>query len=148
MTIAVTTTIAAPSAIVWDILIDVERWPEWTPTMKSVKRREETPFAIGSTARISQPRLPMATWTVTEFDAGRSFTWEAPLLGGRMIGGHTVESDGAGGTKLTLTLDNRGALAGVLGWLTARTARSYATKEAAGLKARAEAAAAARTPAG
>lgn len=137
MTIEVTTTIDATPGEVWAILMDVERWPEWTPTMKSVRRLQDGPLGLGATARISQPRLPAATWKVTSFEPLHQFAWEAALFGGQMVGGHRVEPEGSG-TKLTLTLDRRGGLLGVIGWMFDGTARGYATQEAAGLKARAE----------
>lgn len=138
MAIEVSTTIEAAAADVWAILVDVERWPEWTPTMTTVKRLEETPFGPGSSARIKQPRLPVATWTVTSFEAEREFTWEAPAFGGRMTGSHLLTAEGTNTTTVTLTAGHRGRLIGLLSVAFERTARSYVAKEAAGLKARAE----------
>ena len=52
---------------------DVERWPQWTESVTSVQRLEPGPLAMGSRARIKQPRLLRATWQVTAIEAGRSF---------------------------------------------------------------------------
>ena len=54
-------TIPAPQDVAWAVTVDVERWPEWTPTMQSVERLERGPFGVGSTAKIKQPQLPPAT---------------------------------------------------------------------------------------
>ena len=69
--------IDAPAQSLWEVLFDVARWPEWTPTIDSVELLDDGPLQVGSRARIRQPRLPRATWQVTEVVEGRSFTWEA-----------------------------------------------------------------------
>jgi len=56
-----TVTVDAPVAEVGRILHDVERWPSWTPTMSRVTRLGSGPFAVGSRARVKQPRLLPAT---------------------------------------------------------------------------------------
>ena len=56
--------IAAPAEVVWGVTIDVERWPEWTPTMEKVERLDGGPFQIGSQARIKQPQFNETVWTV------------------------------------------------------------------------------------
>ena len=49
---------------VWNVLTDVGRWPEWTPTVTRVERLDLGPFQVGSTVMIRQPRLPPTVWRV------------------------------------------------------------------------------------
>ena len=62
---------------VWEVMTDVERWPEWSETVTSVTRLDEGPLIAGSRARVEQPKLPPAEYVVTELLRGRSFTWVA-----------------------------------------------------------------------
>lgn len=102
----------APAEAVWEVLFDVARWPEWTPTIDSVDRLEEGPFQVGSRAKVRQPRLPQATWEVTEVVDGRSFTWEASGPGMRTIARHGVAPDTAGCT-VTLSIEQTGPMGAV-----------------------------------
>jgi hypothetical protein len=56
------TEINASAELVWATIRDVERWPEWTPTVASVRLRTPPPLAVGSRAVIRQPKLPPAVW--------------------------------------------------------------------------------------
>ena len=96
------------------------------------------PLRVGSRARIRQPRLPVAEWTVTEIDPGRSFTWVARGPGVRTTGTHVVEPHGDG-ARATAILVQGGPLGPVVGFLTRGLTKRYLAMEAAGLKARAEA---------
>jgi len=129
--------IAAPAATVWAIYSDVERWPDWTASVTSVELLDAGPLRVGSRARVRQPRLPVAEWTVTEIDEGRSFTWVARGPGVRTTGTHIVVPHGDG-ARATAILDQGGPLGPVVGFLTRGLTRRYLAMEVAGLKARAE----------
>jgi uncharacterized protein YndB with AHSA1/START domain len=128
---------ATPEAV-WAVLADVERWPEWTVSMTLVRRLEDGPFGVGSTARVRQPRLPQAVYTVTEYEPGQSFTWAARSPGVTTTGGHHVVLREDGHATVRFTLDQTGVLAPLVGLFAARLARRYVTLECAGLKRRCE----------
>ena len=44
--------IDAPTQPVWEVLFDVARWPEWTPTIDSVERLDDGSFGVGSRANV------------------------------------------------------------------------------------------------
>jgi uncharacterized protein YndB with AHSA1/START domain len=102
--------INAPVEVVWSVTSDIERWPEWTPTITSVKRLDTDPLKPGSIARVSQPMQPASEWVVTEIIPGRVFSWETRRSGLHMIATHELSSEGSS-TKNVLHLDARGALA-------------------------------------
>ena len=121
---------------VWAVMADVERWPEWTESMTSVKLLDGA-FGLGKSARVKQPRLPGSVWLVTAFEPGRGFAWETHSLGTHTIGGHRVEPRDSG-ARATLTIRMTGGLTPLLAPLTSRFVRRYMEMEAAGLKKRSE----------
>ncbi len=137
MRFSVSIDIHATPAAVWAVLEDVERWPEWTPTMTSVKRLDEGRLAVGSRARIRQPRLPPAVWTVTALDAGRGFTWVGRGPGIVTTADHWIEPVGDG-CRVMLAVAFTGPLGAMLGWITRSLTARYIRREAQGLKERAE----------
>lgn len=129
--------ITASPDVVWAITEDVERWPEWNPTVTSVVRVDSGPFQLGSRARIKQPLQPEAEWIVTEYEAGRRFSWETRRTGLHMVGTHDVSRQG-GGARSVLSVDAAGFLS-ILLWPVLRLAmlRSLAD-ENRGLRSRSE----------
>jgi hypothetical protein len=114
---------------------DVERWSEWTPTVKRIRRLDHGPLAVGSRARIEQPKLPAAVWEVTELQEGRSFTWVTRSPGVRVIAKHGVEPVGRS-TRATLAVGFSGPLGGLIARLTRGLNNRYLALEAQGLQQR------------
>jgi carbon monoxide dehydrogenase subunit G len=137
--------IAAPPAVVWPIMADVERWPEWTATVTSARPVGGGALAVGQRVWVRQPKLPPAQWRVTEIAPGRGFTWVSGAPGARVFARHTIAPAGSG-SRVTLTIDYRGPIGALFGWLLRKINRSYLAIEAAGLKARSEALARAGGP--
>jgi uncharacterized protein YndB with AHSA1/START domain len=136
-TFSTTIDIAASSDRVWQVMSDTDRWHEWTPSVTSVKRLGDRPFAAGMRALIRQPKFPPALWKVTEIERGRSFTWVSTAPGLRVTGHHAVQPT-ATGSRATLSLRLEGLFGGVFGSLTGGITERYIRLEAVGLKARSE----------
>jgi hypothetical protein len=113
----------------------VGRWPEWLDTVSSVRRLDDGPLRVGSQAKLRQPKLPPALWTVTELSDGRSFTWEAKGPGLRTIGRHEVVPEGAG-ARVTLGIEQTGPLAWLANLLWGRLTKEYVDREGRCLAAR------------
>ena len=129
--------VIATPAHVWEILTNVERWAEWTPSVRRIERLDAAPLRVGSGVRIEQPKLRPATWTVTEWQPEVAFTWVSRSPGLVAVAKHTIEH-AAEGSRVTLTVQFDGLIAPVVGLLTGSLTSKYLGLEAAGLKARCE----------
>jgi uncharacterized protein YndB with AHSA1/START domain len=143
MRYATTVEIGAPPERVWAVLEDVEHWPDWTASIRTVEPLAAGGLAVGSGFRVGQPRMPALVWRVTALEPGRAFTWVARSPGIATTAVHEIEPADDGRSKVTLRVEQSGPLAGLLGWLTAGQTRRYVQMEADGLRRRAEAGAAA-----
>ena len=130
--------IDAGTADVWSIYSDVERWPEWTPSVRKSEYVDGRNLVVGARVRIEQPKLPKAEWEVTSVDPGRSWTWVATGPGVRTTATHTLEPVDAGTTRVHQTIQQEGPLGAVIGRVYAKLTRDYLRMEAAGLKQRCE----------
>jgi uncharacterized membrane protein len=133
-----TVSIDAAPAKVWAIMADIDRWSTWTKSVQTAVRGEPGPLQVGSTATVKQPKLAKSHWVVTEVEQERNFTWVSKAPGVTSVGSHRVDPTPAGGCVVTLTLDQGGPLAAIVGFVGGRLIRRYVGFEAAGLKARAE----------
>ncbi len=129
--------IAAPPDRVFDVMQDVERWHEWTPSISGIRRIGGGPFGVGARALVRQPKFPPALWTVTDLQPGRSFAWVSRAPGLRVTGVHTAEPS-AHGTRATVGIDIEGLFAGPWARLTRAITERYLAFEVQGLKARCE----------
>jgi uncharacterized membrane protein len=140
MDIQATIEISAPPERIWAVMSDVERWPEWTPTVTSVEMLDGGPLRVGARARITQPRLPAAVWTVTALDPGRGFTWQSVVPGLTSVGDHRIDVRGTSTiSRVTLTLTWHGWMTPIIRLLFGRLSRRYVHMEAESLKRRSEA---------
>jgi uncharacterized membrane protein len=124
----------APPSQVWFVSTDVERMSDWSTSMTKVELEQEGPLAVGSTARVTQPKLSTATWTVTDVVPGESWTWETRASGARTIATHAVRSRDGGGSTVTLSVRMEGATAAAVWLMAGKLVRNYVTAEAHGLK--------------
>lgn len=139
MLVTETVQVAAPPERVWAVLADVQDWPSWTPTTRSVRLLDGPTLTEGSRVRIEQPRLPPAEWVVSEYVPGRSFRWTARGPGVVTVADHeVVPADDPARSTVTLRLEQTGPLSGVLGLVAGRLTRRYVATEARSLKARCE----------
>ena len=130
--------IEAPADVVWAVLSDVERWPEWTASVETVELQNAGPLAATSVARLKQPGYRAAMWRVTAFDAPRRFVWESPIMpGARAIAGHEVTPDGDA-TNVLLTIDTTGPTSFLADRAVRSASKRFMPMEAAGLKKRSE----------
>ena len=138
MKIQVSIKVDRPPEMVWPVLVDVERWSDWTPSIIEVRRMDRSPLDVGSIVRIRQPRLKTMDWRVTEFQKGRYFVWETRSPGVLTVASHAIrEQDG--GSIVDLTIDMTGWLSSLAGFLFGKLTRRYMELEARGLKRRSEA---------
>ena len=129
---------AASPERVWEVLVDVERWPEWTDSVTSVRPLDAGPLAVGSRVEVSQPRIPTGTYTVTALEPGSAFSWEQRQPGSTVTAHHVCARLPDGGTRVELRVVMTGVVGRVVGRLYRRLTERYLAMEAAGLKLRAE----------
>jgi uncharacterized protein YndB with AHSA1/START domain len=129
--------IAASPARVWEVMSDAARWPEWTASVTDVRLLDAGPLRVGSRARIVQPKLPPAEFTVTELVPGTRFTWATGSWFARAVARHEVVPSPAG-ARATLSVEFGGLVGGLAGRAYRRLTLEYLDLEAEGLKARSE----------
>src|SRR5687767_2675160 len=115
----------APASKVWAVMSDVERWHKWTASITSVTRLDTGPFGVGSRARVLQPRLPAAVWTVSALEEGRSFEWRSDTAVLKSVGRHSLEPTADGKVRVTLSITWSGPLAPLIRLFYGKLSRSY-----------------------
>jgi hypothetical protein len=68
-------TVAAPASAAWDVLTDLEAWPQWGPSVQRAELAEAGPLTLGSDGRVWTPIGVALPFTITEFDRGRLWAW-------------------------------------------------------------------------
>jgi hypothetical protein len=144
--------IAAAPERVWQVIVDIESWPQWTKSVTDVKRLDSGPLQVGSRARLKQPGLPPLTWELTELQQGVQFSWACRLPGVTATARHEIiapeppeppepsepSEPSEPASRLELTTTWAGPLAGLVAALNRTRTRRLLETEANGAKARSE----------
>ena len=125
---------------VWEVLSDLEAWPQRIETVDVVELLTPAPVGEGSRVCLKQPKLPGGTWEVTGWDVPSYLEYRQKSGGVTNVAGHRVEALEEGRTHLTLTLDMRGLLVPVVALFYKGLTNRYMTVEAQGMKRAAESA--------
>jgi uncharacterized membrane protein len=123
---------------VWEVVRDIERWPERIETVDTVELLTPAPIAAGSRVRLKQPKLPEGIWEITAWDAPSFFAWTQKTGGISTGAGHRVEPLADDRARLTLTLEMRGLLIPVMALFYRDLTDRYMMLEAEGMKRAAE----------
>ena len=130
--------IDAPQQRVWEVLTDLEAWPQRIETVHAVQLLTPPPIGEGSRVRLKQPKLPEGTWDVTVWDAPSYFEFRQKSGGVTSVAGHRVAGLEPSRSRLTLTLEMRGLLVPLVGLFYKDLTNRYMAVEAEGMKRAAE----------
>lgn len=125
---------ARPDAV-FDVLLDIESWPQWTKSMTSLERLTPGELAVGSRVRIRQPYMGARTWVITELIRPSRFTWESTQAGVRLVARHDHVAQGRS-TVARLGVSIGGVMGSLVAPLAAARTRRFLELEANGLAAR------------
>lgn len=83
---------AAPAEVVWDLLVTVEAWPHWGPSVRRVELDTARIVAgsRGTVVTVGGLRLP---FEITDFEPGRRWAWR---VAGVAATDHRVRPVGSG----------------------------------------------------
>ena len=119
----------------WKVLADVQKWPEWTPTMTSVRALGSAGLVQGNTFEVKQPGLAKTVFTVEACEEGTAFAWSTRSAGVSTIADHVLSDTSDGGTRIELSIRMSGPGVGLLWVLLGRKVRSFVDTEAESLAA-------------
>jgi uncharacterized membrane protein len=135
----VTVDINASPEQIWPILSDVRHWSKWTASITEIVLLDDKPIGVGSKARVRQPKLPTAVWTVTKWVPNSGFAWDNKSIGIYSVGEHWITTKGDGISTVRLGIRQTGWLASLVVPLLRELIERYVNTEAAGLKKECEA---------
>jgi uncharacterized protein YndB with AHSA1/START domain len=84
--------IAAPPSVVWNLLVDLDVWPQWGPTVSAAwLDAPHTRLELGATGTVRTSVGLAAPFIVNEFEPGRHWGWK---VAGIPATHHRVEPSG------------------------------------------------------
>ena len=99
--LAVDKLIAASSSAAWDVLVDLDAWPKWGPTVSGARLDSpHTELALKATGTVQTALGFGVPFVVTEFEPGRHWAWK---VAGVPATHHRVEPVG-GSARVTIAV--------------------------------------------
>src|ERR1700757_5238911 len=98
-----TSVINALPGDIFKVLMDFERWKQWTASITKMSILNNDRPGRGARIKILQPKLPPAVWIITESLPDRSLTWEKRSFGLVMLSEHLIIT-GNNGTSVTIRM--------------------------------------------
>jgi uncharacterized protein YndB with AHSA1/START domain len=97
--------IQRPPSVVWSVITDTERLPEWVGEITAARDETDGPTEVGAMVRYTVKGDRSSTFELVEWDPPRRFAWDGPPLrwaggGARPRGSHSLTEAGEGGTLL------------------------------------------------
>ncbi len=66
--------IEAPAEAVWELLVDLDRWPDWGPTVRAATL-DGPALALHRQGRVQTAAGPWLPFRITDFEEGRAWSW-------------------------------------------------------------------------
>lgn len=73
--VTVSRVVSAPPAAVWKVLIDLDDWPKWGPTVAGGELTDATELGLGVHGKVYTPVGVPLPFTITEYEPGRRWAW-------------------------------------------------------------------------
>ena len=99
-------TISGEIGKVWEVAIDVARWPEWDPHEEAA--RIDGAFEVGTKGWAKPKGAPGGGFTITKVDPGRAWGSEAGIPFGKLRGETSFEPLGDGQIRVTKRMELHG----------------------------------------
>ena len=80
--------INASPAAVWSVLVDLDAWPQWGPTVSGAELLDGDELGLGERGKVWTPVGVALPFTITEFEPGRRWSWR---VAGIPATAHSVE---------------------------------------------------------
>jgi hypothetical protein len=75
--LAVDKLIAAPPTAAWDVLVDLDAWPKWGPTVRGARLDPpHTELGLHATGTVQTSLGFNVPFVITEFEPGRHWAWQ------------------------------------------------------------------------
>ena len=92
--------IDAPTEMVWHLITEFDRWPEWGPTVRRVEA-DARHVAVGVTGRVQTPVGMWLPFEITTVVPGRAWDWK---VAGIAATGHRLDRTGASSCRLEFSV--------------------------------------------